>query len=233
MSNVAIIPARGGSKRIPRKVVRPFLGKPILLYSLEAALAWGLFDEVMVSTDDEAIADLARQHGASVPFLRSAQTADDYATTVDVLLEVLDQYAMQGRSFDALCCLYPTAPFVSPQLLTDTYRMLTDKSVDVVYPVQRFSFPPQRAFRLNDGLLNWAQPDTFLKRSQDLEPMYHDAGQLYWFDARQLQTTRQLAGLTAGGVVIDEMHAHDIDTETDWQVAEFKYRLLHNLPAND
>lgn len=233
MSNVAIITARGGSKRIPRKNIRPFLGKPIMAYGIEAALASGLFDDVMVSTDDAEIADVARQYGASVPFMRSAETADDYSSTIDVLLEVVDAYERTGKMFQSLCCLYPTAPFISPDLLTETYSVLKNKQVDIVYPVQPFSFPIQRAFKLKDDLLSWAQPESFLLRSQDLEPMYHDAGQFYWFNVARLQQQRQLAGLTAGGVVIDEMHAHDIDTEKDWKIAEFKYRLLHNLLPND
>jgi N-acylneuraminate cytidylyltransferase len=233
MSNVAVITARGGSKRIPRKNIRPFLGKPTIAYGIETALASGLFTDVMVSTDDAEIADIARQYGASVPFMRSAVTADDHSSTIDVLLEVVDAYEHIGKRFQSLCCIYPTAPFVSVDLLTKTYSVLTNKQVDIVYPVQPFSFPIQRAFKLNDDLLSWAQPESFLLRSQDLEPMYHDAGQFYWFNVARLQQQRQLVGLTAGGVVIDEMHAHDIDTETDWKIAEFKYRLLHNLFPND
>ncbi|ADB40248.1 pseudaminic acid cytidylyltransferase [Spirosoma linguale] len=233
MSNVAIITARGGSKRIPRKNIRPFLGKPIIAYVIDAALQSGLFEEVMVSTDDAEIADVARQYGASVPFLRKPETSGDYASTIDVLLEVLDEYEKTSQTFESLCCLYPTAPFVTADLLTASHQVLLDKKVDIVYPIQAFSFPIQRAFKLNDGLLSWAQPDAFLLRSQDLEPMYHDAGQFYWFNVDRLRTHRQLPGLTAGGIEIDEMHAHDIDTESDWKVAEFKYRLLNNLLLND
>ena len=233
MSNIAIIPARGGSKRIPRKNIMPFLGKPIIAYVIDAALQSGLFSEVMVSTDDAEIAEIARQYGASVPFLRTAETANDYASTIDVLLEVLDGYEKRSLTFHSLCCLYPTAPFVTADLLVSAHQVLLAKQVDIVYPIQQFSFPIQRAFKLDKGLLTWAQPDAFLLRSQDLEPMYHDAGQFYWFDAARLQQHRQLVGLMAGGVVIDEMHAHDIDTTADWKIAEFKYRLLHNLLSNE
>ncbi|GAB4056242.1 pseudaminic acid cytidylyltransferase [Spirosoma litoris] len=233
MNNIAIIPARGGSKRIPRKNIRLFLGKPIIGYVINAALQSGLFSEVMVSTDDDEIATIARQYGASVPFLRTPETANDYASTIDVLLEVLDGYNKSGLKFRSLCCLYPTAPFITSDLLISAYQVLLEKQVDIVYPIQQFSFPIQRAFKFNHGLLTWAQPDAFLLRSQDLEPMYHDAGQFYWFDAARLEQHRQLVGLTAGGVVIDEMHAHDIDTAADWKIAEFKYRLLHNLLSNE
>jgi len=180
----------------------------------------------MVSTDDAEIAEIARQYGASVPFMRSEKNANDFATTVDVLLEVLDEFAFRSRFFQHLCCLYPTAPFVTSQLLSQTYQTLVDKEVAIVYPLQRFHFPIQRAFFLQDGLIRWADPAGFLMRSQDLEVAYHDAGQFYWFDATQLQTHRQLSGLTAGGVEISQMQAHDIDSEDDWQIAEFKYQLL-------
>ena len=226
MTNIAIIPARGGSKRIPRKNIRPFLGKPIIAYAIEAARQSGLFQEVMVSTDDAEIADIARQYGASVPFMRSQQNADDHASTVDVLLEVLDAFTAQGQQFEHVCCLYPTAPFITSQLLQETHQALIDKRVAIIYPLQRFHFPIQRAFFLTEGIIRWADPASFLKRSQDLEPAYHDAGQFYWFDAAQLLMHRQLTGLTAGGVEIGEMQAHDIDSEADWQIAEFKYQLF-------
>lgn len=231
MSTIAIIPARGGSKRIPRKVIRPFLGKPILLYAIEAALRAGLFDEVMVSTDDAEIADLARQHGAKVPFLRSARTADDFATTADVLNEVFGQYKHRGRVFDYACCLYPTAPFVTPDLLQGAFSTLTQHRFDTVYPIQRFGFPIQRAVLLRDDTVQWFQPEHALTRSQDLEPAYHDAGQFYFLNVGAFQSNQQLITNNAGGIVIPEMAAHDIDTEEDWEIAEFKYRLTHKLPT--
>lgn len=227
MSTIAIIPARGGSKRIPRKNIRLFLGKPIIAYALEAAQQSGLFDEVMVSTDDAEIADTARQYGASVPFLRSDKCADDFATTADALLEVLAQYEQQGQGFDYACCLYPTAPFVTPGLLQQAFSMLTANQFDTVYPVQAFSFPVQRAVRLVDGRVQWLHPEHALTRSQDLEPTYHDAGQFYFFNVGVFQRSHRLITDNSGGMVISEMAAHDIDTEDDWQVAEFKYQLTH------
>lgn len=227
MSSLAIIPARGGSKRIPRKNIRPFLGKPIVAYVINAGLQSGLFSDVMVSTDDAEIADVARQYGASVPFLRGAQTAGDLATTADVLREVLGQYEQRGQVFDYACCLYPTAPFVTPDLLRLAFSTLTDHPFDTVYPVQRFSFPVQRAVRLVDGRVDWLQPEHALTRSQDLEPAYHDAGQFYFFDVTAFQRNHRLITDNSGGVVIAEMDAHDIDTEEDWRVAEYKYRLMY------
>ncbi|GAB3960889.1 pseudaminic acid cytidylyltransferase [Spirosoma harenae] len=226
MSAVAIITARGGSKRIPRKNIRPFLGKPIIAYVIKAALASGLFDEVMVSTDDEEIAAISRQYGALVPFLRQPQTSDDYAITADVLQEVLDQYGQQGRFFEYACCLYPTAPFIKPDLLKRAFSTLNQKSFDTVYPAQPFSFPIQRAIRLRDSSVEWFQPEHALTRSQDLEPAYHDAGQFYFFRVANFQQKRRLITDNSGAIVISEMDAHDIDNEIDWQVAELKYKVM-------
>lgn len=228
MSNIAIITARGGSKRIPRKNIRFFLGKPIIAYSIEAALRSALFDEVMVSTDDDEIAEIAQHFGASVPFRRSAKTADDFTTTADVLAEVLDQYRQRNRIFDYACCLYPTAPFVTPDLLNQAFSTLTKTRFDTVYPVQRFAFPIQRAVFLRDQQVQWAQPEHALTRSQDLEPAYHDAGQFYFVDVAAFQKSYRLITDNSGGIVISEMAAHDIDHEDDWSVAEFKFKMTHN-----
>ncbi len=225
MNHVAIIPARGGSKRIPHKNSRPFLGKPIVGYAIEAALECGLFSDVMVSTDDTNIADIARTYGASVPFMRQPETADDFATTADVLLEVLRKYEAQKQLFEYACCLYPTAPFVTPDLLKRAFAMLTEKQFDTVYPVQPFSFPIQRAVRLQDSTVQWFQPEHALTRSQDLEPAYHDAGQFYFFRVANFLKSGVLIPSNSGGIVISELEAHDIDTEADWQVAEMKYKL--------
>ena len=227
MANIAIITARGGSKRIPRKNIRPFLGKPIMAYAIEAALQSSLFDEVMVSTDDHEIADIARHYGAAVPFLRSAATSDDFATTNDVLLEVFDQYAQSGQTFTYGCCLYPTAPFVSGELLRKAFSELTNRQLDTTYPIQAFGFPIQRAVGIDPtGRVRWFQPEHQFTRSQDLEKAYHDTGQFYFFDIDAFLRNRRLVSDNAGGIVISEMEAHDIDNEEDWQVAEFKYQLL-------
>ena len=226
MSSVAIITARGGSKRIPRKNIRPFLGKPILTYVIDAALQSNLFDEVMVSTDDAEIADIARQSGASIPFLRSAETANDVATTAAVLLEVLDQYKQRNTTFEYACCLYPTAPFIKPRLLKQAYSMLTENQFDTVYPVQPFSFPTQRAVLLRDSKVQWFQPEHALARSQDLEPTYHDAGQFYFFNVTAFRQKQRLITDNSGGIIISEMEAQDIDNEIDWQLAEIKFKLM-------
>lgn len=223
---IAIITARGGSKRIPRKNIKDFLGKPIIAYSIEAALASNLFDEVMVSTDDEEIAQVARSFGASVPFLRSSSTSDDFATTAEVLREVLASYKAVGKEFTYACCIYPTAPFVNAEALTKAYTLLIDKALDSVFPIQRFSFPIQRALVFKDNKLTWLQPENATKRSQDLETTYHDTGQFYFFDVVAFLSSGSLLTKNSSGIEIAEMEAHDIDTEEDWKVAEFKYLQL-------
>lgn len=226
MNAVAIITARGGSKRIPGKNKKEFLGKPIIRYSIKAALDSGLFEEVMVSTDDEEIAKIAIEAGAKVPFLRSKETSDDYATTDDVLMEVLEEYEKQGRTFAYMACVYPTAPFVTAQKLQTALRLLQDHRASGVMPVVRFSFPPQRGMAIRDGKLDYCYPENALKRSQDLEPMYHDCGQFYVYDTEKFRACR--GNLPDGYVPMEvpELEVQDIDTMTDWQLAELKYKMM-------
>lgn len=223
---VAIITARGGSKRIPRKNIKPFLGKPIIAYSIESALNSGLFDEVMVSTDDEEIAEVARQFGAKVPFMRSAKNADDFATTADVIVEVLEEYEKRGQTFEYAICIYPTAPFVSSELLIKGYELLTKGDYDTVFPAMPFSFPIQRAVRLNaKNRIEMLQPQHLRTRSQDLETTYHDCGQFYWLHVERFMNKKEIWTDNSGIVILSEMEAHDIDNLEDWKVAEFKYQL--------
>ena len=193
MSNIAIITARGGSKRIPRKNIKEFCGKPIICYSIEAALESGVFDTVMVSTDDEKIAQIAKEAGAEVPFFRSEATSNDYAGTADVLKEVIDTYADMGQTFDYGCCIYPTAPFVTGQKPKDAMEKLMRQQTTTVMPVVAYSLPPQRSVRIGQGgYLEKLDPVKYEMRSQDLEPIYHDAGQFYGFDIKAFQATGQL-----------------------------------------
>jgi len=222
---LAVITARGGSKRIPRKNVRPFLGTPILARVLEQALAAGCFSEVMVSTDDDEIARLARAGGAQVPFMRSAAAADDRASTADVLLEVLAEYAKRERTFEQVCCIYPTAVFVTPQLLRQGLELLRQSGADSVVPVVRFGSPVQRALRIEAGRLAMLEPRYLKVRSQELEPAYHDAGQFYWLCTRSFLEQKQIYARHSVPIVLDEMQAHDIDTEEDWRLAELKFTL--------
>lgn len=227
MKAVAVITARGGSKRIPRKNIKPFLGKPIITYSIQAALEAGIFDEVMVSTDDEEIAELAKAAGAAVPFFRSKDTANDYATTTDVMLEVLKSYHRLGKEFDSACCIYPTAPFVSAEKLKTAMALLTEKEADSVLPVVRFSFPPQRSVIMEDGFLKFRWPEHMFTRSQDLEPYYHDAGQFYCLKVESFLQQKKLVMDKTVPYEQPELAVQDIDTEEDWEIAEVKYKVLH------
>lgn len=228
MKTLAVITARGGSKRIPRKNIKPFLGKPILLYSIQAALDSGAFDEVMVSTEDEEIAELAGKAGAKVPFFRSSDTANDYATTADVLLEVLEQYREMGEQFDYICCIYPTAPFVSAKRLREAMENLTAQGADALLPVVRFGFPPQRSVVVgNDGFLQFKWQEYMLARSQDLEPFYHDAGQFYCLKVERFLEQKKMVMKKTLPLVLPESEVQDIDTEEDWKIAEAKFRALH------
>ncbi len=226
MRKIAIITARGGSKRIPRKNIKEFCGKPILAYSIEAARTSGLFDTVMVSTDDREIAELARKYGAEVPFFRSERTAGDFATTNDVLLEVLEEYEKRGECYDLGCCIYPTAPFVTAAKLKDALGRLEGSGADTLIPVVAFSYPPQRAMVVREDRLVFESPRYLDSRSQDLEPHYHDVGQFYLF---YTEAFRRNGKLMVGNIlpyVVSEMEVQDIDNQTDWEIAEIKYRCM-------
>lgn len=226
--NIAIIPARGGSKRIPRKNVKPFLGKPIVAYSIETALASGLFDEIMVSTDDEEVARIASQYGASVPFLRSAETSNDYAPLADVLFEVISTYRQEGVSFDNVCCLLPTAPLVTADTLKKAYEVLSNSGFDSVCPVVAFSYPILRSLKMDgSGKLEMNWPEYRFSRSQDLPVAYHDSGTFYWLCVSAFMRDRKIFSDNGTAIVLDEMQVQDIDTSADWELAELKYSLLH------
>ena len=224
--NIAIITARGGSKRIPHKNRKEFCGKPIIVYSIEAAKQAGIFDTVMVSTDDNKIAEIAKNAGAEVPFMRSAETSNDYATTADVLMEVLEKYKERGIRYENVCCIYPTAPFVTGDKLRRAMDMLVKEKKDSVMPVVPFSFPPLRGMVINDGKLEYKWHEYALKRSQDLEEIYHDCGQFYVFRVKSFEKEKKLVTDNTTGMIISELEVQDIDNETDWELAEMKYRLL-------
>ena len=227
MNLIAIIPARGGSKRIPRKNVKPFMGKPILAYPIAAALESGIFTEVMVSTDDSDIADVARSYGAHVPFMRSPEQSGDQAGTAPVLMEVLREYERRGQHFDVCACLYPCAPFITAETLRSGMRLLQRNGIDAVLPVVRFSYPPQRGLVIRDGRAHMLHPENYSARSQDLEPCYHDAGQFYFIKAESLFREGRLFCAHTLPLELPETEVQDIDTEEDWALAEMKYRLLH------
>lgn len=225
MNAIAIITARGGSKRIPRKNVQEFCGKPIIVYSIEAALASGIFEEVMVSTDDKEIAEIAVKAGAKVPFMRSSENAGDYASTDDVLMEVLCAYRDLGREFDRFCCIYPTAPFVTAQKLVKAMELLDE--ADSVMPVVPFSFPPQRCMVLNgQGELVMKWPEHAKTRSQDLEPYYHDCGQFYCCKTNLFMEYKTTDLPHMVPMIMSELEVQDIDNPEDWEIAELKYKKM-------
>jgi pseudaminic acid cytidylyltransferase len=220
MKNLAIIPARGDSKRIPKKNIKDFLGKPIIAYSIKVAIKSQLFAEIMVSTDDQEIAQVAKKYGAKVPFMRSPKNADDTAILADVVDEVKQCYLKNNQKFDYICCILPTAPMVTIENLKKGFTLLKENNADSIRPVVRFSYPIQRAIKMQNGKIKMFYPEHKKSRSQDLEPAYHDAGQFYWmtYDAG-------LRGEINFGFQISTMHAQDIDTEEDWALAELKYKI--------
>ena len=225
MSNsLCIIPARGGSKRIPKKNIKEFHGKPIIAYSIDTALKSGLFEEVMVSTDCEEIKKISDMYGARVPFLRSESNSNDFATTVDVVNEVLEAYNKLGQSFDEICVLYPCAPFVTLADLTHAKILL--KEYDCVIPVVRFDFPPFRSFEISASKLHYKWPKYEKSRSQDLEDLFHDAGQWYFFKNEE-QRHESLVKRATAPLILESNRVQDIDTISDWKLAELKFQMLN------
>lgn len=226
MKRIAIITARGGSKRIPRKNILPFNGQPIITYSIKAAIESGLFDEVMVSTDDDEIAAVAKECGAKIPFMRSEATSNDFANTEDVLREVIDEYGKRGITFESMCCIYPTAPFISAERLKEAVEKFEASDAETLLPVVRFSYPPQRGLVIKEDYLVFNQPEFMQSRSQDLEKMYHDVGQFYIMNTEAFLKN---GAIMKGKIIpfeIPELEVQDIDDMTDWKLAEIKYQLL-------
>lgn len=223
---IAIITARGGSKRIPRKNIKEFCGKPIIAYSIEAAIKSDLFDEVMVSTDDKEIAEIAGSFGAKIPFFRSQENSDDYAMTADVIKEVILEYQKRSQYFEYLCCIYPTAPFITAEKLEKSMKMLFENNVDCVLPVVKYSYPVQRSLKIENNRAKMLWPENYLKRSQDLESIYHDTGQFYCMKTNSLLDQMVLFPENTLPLVVPESEVQDIDTEEDWKIAEMKYRIL-------
>ena len=201
------------------------MGKPMLAYAIEAAKESSLFDTIMVSTDAEDIAEVARSYGADVPFLRSERTSSDFAGTADVIEEVVQEYSSRGQDYDEICCIYPCVPFLKGATLRKAHSFLA--GVDAVMPVCRFPVPVEWAWKIQDGILDAREPDKLTVRSQDLEPMYYDVGMFYYVRTEAFQKYKTLNPPRTAPYVIDEMECQDIDTPEDWRIAEMKYRLLH------
>lgn len=224
--SLAIIPARGGSKRIKRKNIRDFLGKPIIAYSIEAAVNSRIFEEVMVSTDNAGIARVAKTYKASVPFMRSKVNSGDLANLTDVCLEVVKTYLNIGRNFDYVCCILPTAPFINKKMLIAARNMLCAGEYDCVFPIVEYAYPIQRAIIIKNNFVKMVRSRNIKKRSQDLEKSYHDAGQFYFIKTEVLLAERKLFCKRSGALMLNNMEAQDIDSETDWKIAEIKYSSI-------
>ena len=225
--NVAIIPARGGSKRIPRKNIKAFHGKPMIGYSIETAIASGCFDKVIVSTDDDEIASVAAAHGADVPFLRPAEISGDYATTMDVMAHAIDWCQNEGWHVGAVCCLYATAPFLLPEDLQKGGALLRGSDVQFTFSAASFPFPIQRAIKLDQfGSVSMFSPRNEQVRSQDLEEAYHDAGQFYWGKTKAFLDKLSIFSPHSRAVLLPRNRVQDIDTPEDWELAEFLYSAL-------
>ena len=225
MNNICIIPARGGSKRIPKKNIKHFLNKPIISYTIKVALNSKLFDEVMVSTDDNLIAEIALKYGAKVPFKRSKKNSNDYATTFDVLNEVLKDYKKNNLTFNNVCCIYPCSPFLTTDTLNKAFKLLNENKFDSVFPIVSYSTPIQRALKLTGKKVKMINDNYLNTRSQDLEQSYYDAGQFYWCKVQKLLKNKKIFAANSGGLKISELDAQDIDTIIDWKLAELKYKL--------
>lgn len=223
---LAIITARGGSKRIPYKNIREFNGYPIIKYSIEAAIRSNCFDEVMVSTDDKKIAEIAASFGAIIPFYRRTDLANDVASTADVIQDVINEYKKQGREFKFVCCIYPTAPFITEEKLSLGLKLLQKTNADTVLPIVKYSYPIQRAFKLVNQKIEMFHPENINKRSQDLVSAYHDAGQFYWLKVSKFLEKKQLFTDNTYPIILSELEVHDIDNEDDWKTAEIKYNIL-------
>lgn len=228
MRNLAIIPARGGSKRIPRKNIKNFLDLPIIAYSIKNALESELFQEVMVSTDDLEIAEIAVKYGAKVPFLRSNINSNDLATTFDVIEEVMSEYAKKNLVFDNTCCIYSCAPLIIKSNLIEAYNLLLSKDFKSVFPIVMYSTPIQRALMLELDRVIMSNETFETKRSQDLESFYFDAGQFYWLKNSTVINEKKIFTNNSGAIILNDLFAQDIDNETDWKLAEMKYKLINH-----
>ncbi|TBU86366.1 pseudaminic acid cytidylyltransferase [Phytopseudomonas dryadis] len=229
---LAVIPARGGSKRIPHKNIKPFCGKPMIAWSIEAALASGCFDVVVVSTDDTEIAEVAKAHGATVPFMRPPELSDDHTGTIPVVAHAVQWFVAAGQRPDSVCCLYATAPFVTAETIRKGLQVLEEEGADYAFSVTSYAFPIQRAIRLSpQGRVEMFQPEHFNTRSQDLEEAYHDAGQFYWGRASAWLAGTPLFGASSVPVVLPRHRVQDIDTLEDWLRAEWMFKAMRAIES--
>jgi len=226
---ICVIPARGGSKRIPRKNIKEFNGKPIIAYSIEAAFESNCFDQVIVSTDDNEIKEVAKKYGAQVPFVRPEKLSNDSSTTIPVIKHAIEWMEQKNNYIKHVCCLYATAPFIKSKILTKAYQQLKDSSADYCFSVTSFTFPIQRAIKITqDDKVDMFYPEYLNKQSQDLEEAYHDAGQFYWGKAQAFKDELPLFSEIATPYILPRYLVQDIDSEEDWVRAEAMYKVLQH-----
>jgi pseudaminic acid cytidylyltransferase len=225
--NICVIPARGGSKRILRKNIKDFLGKPIIAYSIEVALKSNCFDKVIVSTDDDEIAVIAKKYGAKVPFIRPNELSNDYAGTIPVIKHAIEWLEENNNTIDNVCCLYATAPFIQSKTIFKAYQQLKDSSADYCFSVTSFAFPIQRAIKIvQDDKVDMFYPEHLNTRSQDLEEAYHDAGQFYWGKAQAFKDGLSIFSEVSSPYILPRYLVQDIDSTEDWIRAEAMYKVL-------
>jgi len=225
--NICVIPARGGSKRIPRKNIKEFLGQPVIAYSIKAAIDSQCFDKVIVSTDDAEIAEVVKSFGASVPFMRPDELADDYASTIPVVKHAIEWFDDQGQSPSEVCCLYATAPFVRASTIRKAYEQMQSTQADYCFTATSFAFPIQRAIKITaENRVEMLYPEHLETRSQDLEESYHDAGQFYWGKAEAFKQQKPLFSKSATPYILPRYLVQDIDTLEDWKKAELMYKTI-------
>ena len=230
--NIAIIPARGGSKRIPRKNIKDFCGQPIIAYSIQAAQKSELFDRIIVSTDDEKIAEVSRHYGAEIPFMRPKELADDYSGTNAVVSHCLEWLREKNQESEIACCIYATAPLLQPEYLKKGFEILKNEQCTFAFSVTSYAFPIQRSVRIrSNGYIEPIFPEDIPKRSQDLEDAYHDAGQFYWGKAESFFVDRPLFSSRSSPIILPRYLVQDIDTLEDWHRAELMFKVCQKAGA--
>jgi pseudaminic acid cytidylyltransferase len=231
--NICVIPARGGSKRIPRKNIKIFCGKPIIAYSIDAAIKSGCFDKVIVSTDDDEISEVAKDYGAEVPFIRPAEISNDFAGTNPVISHAFNCMESQGNVINHICCLYATAPFIESSSISNAYKKFKEANADFCYSVTSFPFPIQRAIKIRkNGNVELFQPEHYHSRSQDLDEAYHDAGQFYWGTKQAFNSENSILSEVVIPYILPRHLVQDIDSYEDWTRAEIMYEVIQKMSRN-
>ena len=231
MKNIAIIPARGGSKRIKDKNIKDFYGKPAITYAIDVALKSGLFQEIMVSTDSNQIAQISLECGAKIPFMRSKQNSSDFATTTDVLLEVIGQYQQKNLQFDNICCIYPCSMLIKPLHLQESFKLLQDKNTSNITPICKYSPPTKWQLEIKNSKLAFLDDSFQNTRSQDIKDSYYDAGQFYWLKTKDFLKEKSMWQKNTTPYFINPIYCQDIDDLDDWEMAKLKYLFLKNKNA--